>query len=41
MAGTVPPDDHSSNGPALLIRAGYHARVHREERRPRHRGIRG
>lgn len=38
-AGTVATDVHSSDGAPFLIRAGYHARVHREQRCPSHRGV--
>lgn len=35
----VPSDLDSSNCTAFLIRSSYHARMHRKERRPSHRGI--
>lgn len=37
----VPSDLDSSNRTAFLVWASYHARMHREERRPSHRSICG
>lgn len=39
MIEVVPFDIDSSNCTTFLVRSSYHARVHREERRPSHRGV--
>lgn len=39
MIKAVPSDLDSSDRTAFLVRASYHAWMHREERGPSHRGV--